>query len=428
MKMIVLFGMLGSCKQAPHPESPPDAPDPTEPATSPLDERMRAVFDVWQELSDALRQSPDHRMARARDAIATGDPAAMYAFVRDHVGTLPLTDEDLNWIFRSDRMAWFGGPGALRGGLGTPRDRAEALAWMLGEAGFEAEVHWAYPAAGHAWPTGDALWGAAAPLDFAPAAGDLEAWAAPWGGSLAGEVRVVDEDGSTTAAALRGLTTPGDGVPRRDIELMPVVEVEIDGEAHVLNPGDPAATFDDPLTAGHARTSELRTPEVSVVVWGRQAGTGDEVELVSGTWSLHDVVGRRVVYRARPILDLPLALGTPIGDVPLFLPTLSVEAPGSDLGALGRVGPAIARTGDRFETDPDTGEVTVNGRPFDVSEAAEGRVATVTTLEVAADASRYPEVALSLRPLDDAGQIVQGLGGSRFRVADEGVPVGGLVR
>ncbi|MEM6925755.1 MAG: hypothetical protein AAF602_02405, partial [Myxococcota bacterium] len=221
---------------------------------------------------------------------------------------------------------------------------------------------------------------------------------------------------------------PGVGVLRRDIELMPVVEVLIDDEERILNLGDPAATFDDPLTAGHARTAELRTPEVSVAVWGRQAGTGDEVTLVSGAWPLHDVVGRRVVYRARPILDLPLALGTPIGDVPLFLPTLSVEAPGSDLGHLGRVGPALARTGDVFETDPATGDVTVNGRPFDVGEAVEGRVAMVATLEVAADASRYPEVALNLRPLDQDGQIVPGLGGSRFRVADEGVPVGGLVR
>ncbi|MEM6926559.1 MAG: hypothetical protein AAF602_06510, partial [Myxococcota bacterium] len=400
-------GLLAACPAGPDESTSPRTMPPistTPEVVEPLADRALDVLDVWEELRDTLRESPDHRMARAREAIATGIPEVMYEFVRSELGTTPLTEADLNWIYGSERTAWYGGRGTIRSGTGTPRDRAEALAWMLGEAGFETAVLWATPE--DAWPAGDEIWAPTPTRPFAPAPGDVEAWAVPWGGDLSASVSVIDSDGQLSeslARALGPLVAPGAVLGRRDIGLMPVVQVLLDGEPTLLNPNDPTATFDQPRNSGRGLAASLRTPEVSMRVWARHAGTGDEVDLVSGAWPMHEIVGRRIVYRARPLLDLPVALGTPIGDVPLFLPALAVEAPGEDLGTLGVVGAPFAWTGDVFEADPVTGEPTINGRPIDSTEESEQRIAEVASLEVNADPSRFPEVTLSLRPLDANG-------------------------
>ncbi|MEN0063762.1 MAG: hypothetical protein AAGA48_16535 [Myxococcota bacterium] len=409
-------------------DDPTEPPKPTVPL-APLEERALDVIDVWEALAQDLRESPDHRMARAREAIATGNPETMFDFVRDRVGLLPLTEDDWSPTFRSDRTAWFGARGAIRGGLGTPRDRAEALAWMLDEAGFETQVHWAYPA--DAWAKGDAQWTPRDPGAFDPPQADLTAWSAPWQGDLSAHAQVVDADGQRAAelaSALTGLVEPGPPIPRRDVRLMPVVEVVIDDQEVLLNVNDSLATFEDPRTEGHAETGVLRTPEVTMRIWARQAGTGDEVTLVEGAWPVHDLVGRRVVFRSRPVLDLSVALGTPIGEIPLFLPSLSVEGLDEDLGALGAVGAPFARTADRFAADPATDEPRVNGRPIDTEPDDDALVQSVARLEVNADPLRFPEVALTLRPFDRSGDLVQGLGGRSFTVTDEGQPVGALLR
>ena len=54
---------------------------------TPADEHV--PFDVWEELRTALRTSPDHLPARAKQLVAEGDPEAIFRFVRDEIVTYP---------------------------------------------------------------------------------------------------------------------------------------------------------------------------------------------------------------------------------------------------------------------------------------------------------------------------------------------------
>jgi hypothetical protein len=86
-----------------------------------------------------MKASPDNLPARAAALIAGKDAEAIFRFVRDNIATYPSP----SWIATGVR---WGVRGTLRGGAGTPRDRAELLAWMYRQAGFSAEVAAGVPA------------------------------------------------------------------------------------------------------------------------------------------------------------------------------------------------------------------------------------------------------------------------------------------
>ena len=104
-----------------HPQPPPTVPaDP---------------FTIWAQLQEALRQSPDHRLAAADKLVARRDPSALLAFVRDQIATCPPLDP----MAVVTEMRW-GVRGTLRGGMGTPREKAELLVQLYQRAGFTAQV------------------------------------------------------------------------------------------------------------------------------------------------------------------------------------------------------------------------------------------------------------------------------------------------
>lgn len=95
------------------------------------------VFDVYRELRDALRESPDHRTERARRLVEAGDAEALFAFVRDEILLIP---DDVNRFVDGGASIRWGTRATLRGGAGTAREKSELLAELLRDAGFEARV------------------------------------------------------------------------------------------------------------------------------------------------------------------------------------------------------------------------------------------------------------------------------------------------
>jgi hypothetical protein len=72
-----------------------------------------------------VRASPDHLPARAANLVAAGDPASLYEFVRDEIVTYPPRVDSLT---ASDTTIRWGTRATLRGGAGTPREKADLLA------------------------------------------------------------------------------------------------------------------------------------------------------------------------------------------------------------------------------------------------------------------------------------------------------------
>src|SRR5690349_855975 len=108
--------------------SEPDAEvDAGQDAAAP-DAETLDVFEAWREAREALQASPDHLPARANALIEAGDPEAIFEFVRDHIATYPSSAGGFQNA--PDAIRW-GVRGTLRGGAGSPREKAELLAFML---------------------------------------------------------------------------------------------------------------------------------------------------------------------------------------------------------------------------------------------------------------------------------------------------------
>ena len=86
-------------------------------------------------LREAAEASPDHLAARAEELVEAKDANGLVALVRDRVAVIPWPAND----YPEAARRW-GSRATLRGAQGTPRDRAELLAWLLTRAGFAATV------------------------------------------------------------------------------------------------------------------------------------------------------------------------------------------------------------------------------------------------------------------------------------------------
>lgn len=390
------------------------------------------VFDVWAAYRERLRQSPDHRQARAEALVQAGDPAELFAFVRDEIGAIP--PHPVVGFPAAQALAYAGPWGTLRGGRGTPRDKAELLRSLLERAGHAAEVVHARPDEMHR--DLETLFRAPVSASFAPPvnADDRAAWNSVFApDSIAREWAVVDADGAHAAAIAERLA----GYPRPEVqavlpqlpERLPLVEAVVDGESVVFNPHWPGAQPGDSFSDGSLSAAGPPVYAVTTVrVWargGRDADPERGETLAEGTWSDRDLVGRRLVWRARPVLDLPELLDTRVDQIPLYLASLAVE--GGDLddetrAELSVAGQAFTASGWRMTTRD--GAVQVNGNPIAAGlDDDPARQATVARLSVEADGSAFPDVRLRVGAFDDAGDVVRDLTAQSFAVADDDVPV-----
>lgn len=119
------------------PPSSNSTPEQLESDPQPSDDNL--PFSIWQDIRAGLQDSPDHLPGTAEDIIARGDPKEIFAFVRDEIATQPPSPSETS---SSPFIASVNGGSraALRSGMGTPREKAELLATLLGRAGYEADV------------------------------------------------------------------------------------------------------------------------------------------------------------------------------------------------------------------------------------------------------------------------------------------------
>ena len=380
-------------------------------------------FSVWKEMRLALRTSPDDLAAQADKAVASKDPHAVFRFVRDKIRLVP--SEENGFGEAASMMRW-GPDAALRYGAATPRGKAELLAQLLRRQGRHATV-----------VTGHMDWGstnpasllAASPPEYAPKI-DATTWKR-WFHELGftGTPPVLpapDPHGSRrTSLASRLLALlPADLAAKgfdTSLRRVPLVRVGKD----FANPLRPDAVYgksyttDDPENAPPA---EWQHGKVSVALSVTSLrDPGKRQTLVKGTWPLKDVLGRRIVVSTTPAYPIDVLADMRVKDVNMFYPVLAVHGAGlsaKDALALAKVGDVRTLAGDVISGDAT--HLVVNGQPIVVSKATSAAAASVAKLTVSADASRFPDVYLTVDARDASGKAVQGLRGGDFSVSEQG--------
>lgn len=422
---LAAFLLTGSDEEEPEPEETPT-------------QQLQVPFDIWSELRTGLQGSPDHLQATADEMVDGEEAEAMFEFVRDDIALQPpKLDSNEGFARRVN-----GGPEAtLRGAIGTPREKAELLAALLEQAGYETVVR------GYEKPLQESrlrdLYFDGPTHDFEPdlAELELEQWSELMGEPEDGpsELSLVDEDGEESSdLADRILGAIPDDVdttaPPFDYEAgaqrVPVVQFR---EAETASSGDdgtetetPTPTATETTTGTQTESDRSETPsgdwqyadlfhadesfgtlsDMSSLgnemdVAGQTVGVTleaartnaptDRFELVSGTWDARELAGRQlhlVTLPGRSAVDYP---NLKLDDVDTFVPALTVQDPSLDVAERERLtvgGDPFTLTGERYTLD-DTGTLRKDGVVVEegedewdiVIEMPDGSQSTVTPIE-----------------------------------------------
>ncbi len=392
-------------------------------------------FGLWRALRETVRHSPDHLPMAAAAAVASGDPERIFAFVRDRIATLP-PDPHAFYAATGTAIRW-GVRGTLRGGAGTPRERAELLAELYRQAGFDARVVTGTSSVGQ----DDVRHALTRPIDrvFAPSASveERQAWNAASGIPASPSTAALDPDGSETLQLANTLLALVDGTPdTRPTDLhpldMPFVEVTIDGRSTVADPFLPDAELGrsyvtgSPIPAGDAGPALPVHLELAVASalrpWERNV-------VLAADWTADQLVGRQVVIGFPPPGPPGTALTLPPRDLTIVTPTAIVQAVDLDAGSdpdLGVAGTAFT-VGGELVTPADDGSLAIGDRPGAISAGDPGAASRVATLDLRVDAGRFPVVEVEVTPRDAAGNAIPGLGADQLALAEDGQERGYLL-
>ncbi|MEB2314219.1 MAG: VWA domain-containing protein [Polyangiaceae bacterium] len=388
----------------------------------------QAIFDVWRDARQALRQSPDHLIGQADALVAAKDPAKLFEFVRDQIVTYPPSDDSMYGM--ASAMRW-GVRATLRGGAGTPREKAELLRELYERAGLEAEV-----VAGPLDPAkadGQAILLRAVARTFAPSADapTRQSWLDTLKKSAPAHGSALDPDLTETqvlAASIGALVTSAAGGFDFTVADIPLVRVMVGGAWKYASPVVPGAAFGDSTTTaepGPAGAPDA-PPQIEVTVEGsRSDAPYDRFPLISATYDADQVAGRRINLQFSPGVAHDSLPQTRFDDVQSFIPVLSVsgaDVTDAERDLLAHLGPSVTLGGDVIDVAPN-GDVTVGGVPLGqgASDAAALARAQSLTLGVRGDAFR--RIDLRVAALDAGGKNVAGLRADAFRVLEDGQPV-----
>ncbi|HEY6559090.1 MAG TPA: VWA domain-containing protein [Polyangiaceae bacterium] len=387
------------------------------------------LFTAWQRVREALRQSPDHLAARADARVAAKNAEGLFHFVRDDIATYPPSDHSFESALFAQR---WGTRGTLRGGAGTPREKAELLVELYERAGFEAEVVRGDP--DPARLDGKKILLRSVARLFAPAITSAESatYLQALGHSSAPPRTLIDADGARTrqlAASLLPLL-PTDASAPFDFTLgpIPLVRVRVDGTWKFANPIAPGAAFGDPVTLAEPIPTggAGATPPLFVKLEGARADAPYErFTLVERRYEAEDVVGRRVHIGFAPPASTDTLLTTHPKNLDTFVPLVTVSAPGLDQAEkerLAAVGKPISVRGDLYEVNAG-GALTVNGAALAAVTTDPAAVQSVTAVTAGAQAAGFPQIRLQVSATDAAGRGVPRLGASAFEVLEGGQPV-----
>lgn len=386
------------------------------------------VWAVWEEARRAVRTSPDHLAARAALLVETGDHVALHAFVRDEIVTYPPYAHSFANAVTATR---WGRRGVLRSGAGTPREKADLLAELLGEAGLAAEVVMA-PAT---VTDGSALLRPVGVRPFLPDVDEatIERWLGVLGHDGPVDVAALDPDGVESLRLAESLLRllPGAAVQQvfdGAVETLPVVRAVVGGRALVLDPTTPGTEPADEATrpvVAAPPSSPLPVLEVALQV-ASTFDPGTRTTVAAGSWPLDRLIGRRVVARFLPSGDPVAALQVPAIQVTTFTPILAVDGPDvavEDAGTDAVYGDLVTVSGSVL-TEDSAGGLMVDGEPVGVVPTE----SPVAKLAVEVNASAFPHVRLRVAAADAGGDPVLGVSGAAFSVTEDGVAVPFLLR
>lgn len=395
-------------------------------------------YAVWREVQAALRASPDHTLGRARALVAAGDVAEIHRFVRDEIR---LVSAEGNRFSLGSTVRW-GPRAALRAGAGTAREKAEILADLIRQTGREAEV---LEADAPATSDGPGLFFRRFETAFAPAVGPgrLDDWRQRLG-QRPQEARAVDvgtreAEVSATVARLRQLQREAGGrfgPANYDARLrgrLPIVRFKDaggGGELHA-DPVSPGASLSAEAPAGLRPAPEATglLPVDVVLSCTTTEDPATPIELVRAQWTAEEVAGRQVRIGFQPMCELQTLVASRVGDLRAFTPALAIQAldgAALDPGRAVAIGDGFTLDGDRIGLAQD-GSVQVNGEGIGDG-APTAAAATVASVDVEVDSTRFPDLRLRLRPRDAEGRVVDGLGFGDLAVSDQGERVGYLLR
>src|SRR5690606_4362707 len=391
-------------------------------------------YDVWRQVQAALRTSPDHALARAGALVAAGDVEALHRFVRDEIR---LVSSSATRLRLGNEVRW-GARAALRAGAGTARGKGEILADLIRQTGREARVVEGGDI-GHEADRG--VFCREYSPGFAPQVktSQVDQWREALGQP---DVKINLAAGERQAQNLeRDLRAL---IPQDEQKRIASTNYSdrIEGAAPIVlfvEPGQGAFLADPIRPDGGLEPAGSRTPRdarpargILPVTVSLTATVLDETvapfEIARAEWTAEEVAGRQVRIGFKPFGDTLSVLNARIGDLRAFTPFLSIQALDGEALDPERalvMGQSFTLEGDRIR-QAQTGVVEFNDRPLDASPPS-GRAADVAVIEAEADASRYPDMRLLIRPKAADGRIVEGLVASDFRLTDEGEAVAHLL-
>lgn len=391
-------------------------------------------YEVWRQVRAALRTSPDHTLGKARALVAAGDVAAIHRFVRDDIRLISAVSSHLHL---GPYVKW-GARAALRAGAGTAREKAEILSDLIRQTGRDASVV-ELEEAGHEADNGIFYREFAPPFQPQVAEAQIERWRKALGQpELSVDVAARERETLQLVRDLRG-QIPAPEYERvaqlRYTDLIsgrvPVVRFTEPGQGDLY--ADPVRPDVDLTPVGTTREHEAREATgmlpVSVSVTATVLDEGVEpFEIARAEWTADEVAGRQVRIGFKPFGDITSVLASRIDNLRSFTPFLSIQALDGEILDPARavvMGESFTLEGDRI-TQSDEGVVYINGKPIGDGRPS-GRAGDVASIDVEADASRFPDMRLFVRPRGADGVIVDGLSRGEFALADEGEAVSHLM-
>ena len=393
------------------------------------------AFSIWTNLRTAVRASPDHLPQAAARAVATKDPKAILAFVQTQIATLPPP----TWNGVVTGVRW-GTRATLRGGAGTPREKAELLVELLAQAGFASTV--VSGLVGTAKPlTAMALFAQPVSRSFDPDASleTLQGWAATLGEATP---TPIDPTGTELAAMVAqitgalpanlGATTAAPTDPSKiSLLQIPVVSIQVAGQTLLANPVVAGSLLGDPGvdSTSAAPPADAPLPVVVELLGVTARAPKTPVSLAKRAFAASDVVGRQLVVGFAPQLDLATLAVRRVRDIQAYTSIIRVQGPDVDDAArksLQVVGGTVTLQGDLVVVAPD-GTATFNGTQTASAPPDPAADARVASLSVRVQSAGFPAIALSLTALDASGHVVEGLGASSFRIVEDATPAGAVM-
>jgi hypothetical protein len=379
-----------------------------------------APFSLWRKIRDAVQQSPDHLAFRAQDAVASGDIATIFAFVRDNIALRPWVSP--THAAQIQRAGHAGMRGVLRSGIGTAREKTELLKNLLQQAGFSAEIvdgNVDFAALG-----GVALYTNPPRPAIAPdaALAPVNRWLEQLGIAPTPHLRpaaldpvTLDAISSRLLAAIPATGRAANAEWSALTSWLPLLRIEQDGESVFANPNVPGANLGEHYCVSAPRRSKhqdaVPTPTLRLTVSiTRRSAPGAPDPVLEGEWPIGDLIGRRVQLRFLPTQPVDDLLSMPLQQLRTVLPTFLVSGSYLDedkADSFGFSGDVMSVEGERITADGDA--VQIDGRSLPLGNADGALASQVQRIDASLNISEYPRMRIEAALLRADGSAINGL-------------------